>query len=67
MTKEDESPQKIYMGVRVNFIPETTKEIYLYAQELLCTYGKRGLSWPKTLDTKQQKSRNPDRTESSEK
>ena len=44
MTKEDESPQKIYMGVRVNFKPETTKEIYLQAQELLCTYGKRGLS-----------------------
>ena len=29
MTKEGQSPQKIYMGVRVNFIPETTKEIYL--------------------------------------
>ena len=30
MTKEGQSPQKIYMGVRVNFIPETTKEIYLW-------------------------------------
>ena len=29
MTKEGQSPQNIYMGVRVNFIPETTKEIYL--------------------------------------